>query len=49
MQRQRKYIRQLQLAADEGDPTAIASYMFLTHVGALNFETKRKKERACQS
>jgi len=49
MQRQRKYIRQLQLAADEGDPAAIMGYMLLTHLGALNFETKRKKERACQS
>ena len=43
VERRRGYARQLQLAADQGDPTAITGYMLLTHLGALEFETKRKR------
>ncbi len=43
VERRRGYARKLQQAADEGDPTAITGYMLLTHIGALEFETKRKR------
>ena len=43
MKRRRGYARELQRAADQGDPTAITGYMLLTHIGALEFETKRKR------
>ena len=43
VERRRGYARELQRAADQGDPTAITGYMLLTHIGALEFETKRKR------